>query len=310
MQGTGIRRRHHLWDRIVEARYIYLLILPGVIWFAVWCHGPMYGLLLAFKKYNASLGILHSPWVGLSNFERIFITPAFGNAFQNTCIISFSRILFEFPAPILLAIIINEMRARSIKRIYQTIYTFPNFLSWVIVSMILESFLSNSGSVNSILAAMGRNKIDFLANKTLFRPLLYLTSIWKSAGWSSIIYMAVLMSIDPQLYEAAEIDGASRLRRIWHITLPGLKGIIVIQLILSIGGVMNGGFDQIFNMYNPVVKPVSDIIDTYVYAITFETAPNYGFSTAVGMFKSIINFALLLSANYLSKLINGSGLFR
>ena len=122
--------------------------------------------------------------------------------------------------------------------------------------MILESFLSNSGSVKSILAAMGRNKIDFLANKTLFRPLLYLTSIWKSAGWSSIIYMAVLMSIDPQLYEAAEIDGASRLRRIWHITLPGLKGIIVIQLILSIGGVMNGGFDQIFNMYNPVVKPV------------------------------------------------------
>lgn len=302
--------RRTLGSRIWEARYIYLLLLPGVVWFAVWCYGPMYGLLLAFKKYNAALGILRSPWVGLANFKRIFITPAFGKALKNTLIISFSRILFEFPAPILLAIMINEMRGGKLKRVYQTIYTFPHFLSWVVVSIILESFLSNSGSINGILTALGHEKIDFLANKAIFRPMLYMTSIWKSAGWSSIIYMAVLMNIDPQLYEAAEIDGANRLQRIWHITLPGLKEIIVIQLILSIGNVMNGGFDQIFNMYNAAVKPVADIIDTYVYSITFESTPNYGFSTAVGMFKSVVNFMLLLCANALSKLISGSGLFK
>lgn len=304
------QNKRSLWRRICDAKYIYLLLLPGIIWFAVWCYGPMSGLLLAFKKFNASLGILHSPWVGLSNFKRIFITPAFYTALRNTLIISFSRILFEFPAPIILAILINEMRGTRLKKVYQTIYTFPHFLSWVVVSMILESFLSNSGSLNGILAAMGMDKVNFLANKSLFRPLLYGTSIWKGAGWSSIIYMAVLTNIDPQLYEAAEIDGASRLQRIWHITLPGLRDIIVIQLILSVGGVMNGGFDQIFNMYNAAVKPVSDIIDTYVYSITFEAVPNYGFSTAVGMFKSAINFVLLIGANYLSKAVSGSGLFK
>lgn len=296
--------------RIWQARYIYLLLLPGVIYYIVWCYGPMYGLLMAFKKFNASLGILHSQWLGMYNFRRIFITPAFSDALRNTLIISFGRILIEFPAPIILAIFINEMRGSRLKRVYQTIYTLPHFLSWVIVSIILKSFLSNSGSINGIIRLLGGTPVDFLANKSTFRALLYGTSIWKSAGWSSIIYMAVLTGIDPQLYEAAEIDGAGRMRRIWHITLPGLKEIIFIQLILSIGNVMNGGFDQIFNMYNASVKSVSDIIDTYVYSITFEATPDYGFSTAVGMFKSVINFILLYSANYLSQLTSGSGLFR
>ena len=295
--------------QIWQKRYIYLLLLPGVVYFSVFCYAPMYGLLLAFKRFNASMGILRSPFIGLANFERIFITSAFYRAFQNTLIISFSRLLIEFPSPIILALLINEMRGKKLKRVYQTIYTFPNFLSWVIVATILSTFLSNAGAVNGVLNALGFGRFNFLANLTTFRGILYATSIWKNAGWSAIIFMAAIAGINPELYEAAVIDGAGRLRNIWHITLPGIMPTVVVMFILSIGNVMNAGFDQIFNLSNAVVMPVSDIIDTYVYSITFGAVPNYGFSTAVGMFKSVINLCLLLSANYLVKYVSGHALF-
>jgi putative aldouronate transport system permease protein len=304
----SIRHQRSIWLKIWDARFIYLLLLPGIVHLVIFNYGPIYGLLLAFKRFNAGLGIIASPWVGLTHFRRLMITPAFGFALRNTLIISFSRLIIEFPFPILLGIMLGEIRFRKLSRVMQTVYTFPHFFSWVIVAGILISFLNSNGPLNGIITALGGSKVDFLANTRTFRGLLYSTSIWKGAGWDSIIYMAAISGIDPQLYEAAVIDGAGRIKRIWHITLPCIKPTIVVIFILSVGGIMNAGFDQIFNLQNAVVRPVSEIIDTYVYRISFEAVPDFGFSTAVGLFKSIINLLMLLMANRVVKMISGSGL--
>ena len=311
--GPNLRHKHsakRLLLALHRNRYIYLLLLPGILYFVLFHYRPMYGLLLAFKKYNARLGILGSPWIGLGNFERLFITPLAVSAIKNTIVISFSRLLFQFPVPIMLALLINEMRGTKLRRVYQTVYTFPHFLSWIIISSILVNFMSNNGAVNTVIANMGGTRVNFLANAKLFRPLLYFTANWKEMGWSAIIYMAAISGIDPSLYEAAIVDGAGRMRQIWHITLPGIRPTIVVLFILAVGSLMNAGFDQIFYMQNAAVKGVSDILDTYVYQITFQATPSYGFSTAVGLFKSIINFVLLLTANSAVRWINGSGLFQ
>lgn len=303
-----LNRKKNLWREIFQSRYIYLLLIPGLLFFAIFSYGSMYGLLLAFKKFNASLGIFGSPWVGLKHFERLFITPDFLTAVKNTLTISFGRLLIEFPFPIILAIMLSEMKHKGFQKVYQTLYTFPNFISWVIVGSIMVSFFDNNGPVNAIIQSLGHEKANILANGSTFRLFLFGTGIWKGAGWSSIIYLAAISGINPELYESALIDGASRLRRIWHITLPGIIPTITVLFILAVGNVMNGGFDQIFNLQNPVVRPVSDIIDTYVYRITFQAVPDYGFSTAVGMFKSVINLGLLFVANKFTKIISGNGL--
>lgn len=303
-------QKKSLGKQIWEARYIYLMLLPGIIWFVVWCYMPMDGVLLAFKNYNARLGILGSEWVGLKNFRRIFITPKAMQAIVNTLQISFTRILIEFPLPIILAILINEVRSKTGKKVVQTIYTFPHFFSWVVIACLMSNLFSSSGLVNEVLNFFGVEDLRILADKTLFRPLLYMTSIWKEVGWSAIIYLATISGIDPTLYEAAEIDGANRFQQALHITLPGLKEIIIIQLILSIGGVMNAGFDQIFNLRNGAVQEVADIIDTYVYDITFGTRPNYGFSAAVGVFKSLINMLLMFTANAVCRKTTDSALIK
>lgn len=310
-RGEGLRssRLSRYGREIWQARYIYLLLVPGIVYFALFHYGPMGGLILAFKKYNARLGIWGSEWVGLKNFERIFATPAAISAIQNTFIINISRLIFQFPMSILLALLLNEMRGRRLKRIYQTVYTFPHFLSWIIVSSILMDFMSNGGAVNTILASLGMQRVNFLSDKALFRPLLYVTHNWKEMGWGSIIYMAAIAGIDPTLYEAATVDGASRLRQTFHVTLPGIKETIVTLFILEVGRTMNAGFEQIFYMQNAAVKSVSEILDTYVYTITFQSTPAYGFSTAVGMFKAVINLVMLVAANRVVKAINGSGMF-
>jgi putative aldouronate transport system permease protein len=269
----------------------------------------MYGLLMAFKNYNASLGVLGSPWVGLENFQRIFITPRAIDAILNTVKISLFRIIFEFPVPIVLAIMFNEMKSIRLKRIYQTVFTFPHFLSWVIIAPIIKTFFGEYGAANYILNLLGINKISFLSSPSIFFPLIFLTANWKEAGWSMIIYMAAIAGINCELYEAAIVDGANRLQRIWYVTLPGIKSTMIVLLILAVGNSMNGGFDQLFNLRNPVVRSVSDIIDTYVYDITFLAVPNYSFSTAVGMFKSVVNALLLITANYVAVKTLGQALF-
>lgn len=302
-------RKQTLMVRIRKNISVYLFLLPGVIAFFVFSYVPMGGLLLAFKKYNAPKGILGSPWVGIKNFQRLFVTPDAITAIINTLVISMSRLLFCFWVPIAIALMLNEMPGRKLKRVYQTVFTFPHFMSWVIVGTIVENFLASNGTFNTIIKRLGMSPIGFLSNKQYFRPILYITDVWKEAGWSSILYIAAIAGIDPGLYEAAEIDGANRLQRIWHVTLPGIRSTIIILLILQIGNMMNAGFDQIFNLRNPVIKSAASIIDTYVYDITFEAVPNYGFSTAVGMFKSVINLTLLTSANIFSRKITGMNLF-
>lgn len=258
---------------------------------------------------DARLGIWGSPWVGLANFERMFISPDAIRAIRNTLVISLGRLMFQFPVPILLALLINEMSGTKLKRVYQTVLTFPHFLSWVIVAAILNNFLSNTGALNSVITDLGGENVNFLTNSSIFRPILYITANWKEMGYSSIIYLAAIASVDPSLHEAATVDGAGRLRRIWHVTLPGIRQTIIVLFIMQVGKVMNAGFDQIFYMYNPAVKGVSDIIDTYVYSITFLATPSYSFSAAVGMFKSVINFILLILADKLIKLFGGTGMF-
>ncbi len=295
--------------RIFQARYLYLLLIPGLLYFFFFHYQPMAGLVLAFKKYNAKAGIWGSTWIGLSNFKRIFSTPDAVKAIRNTFVINFSRLIFQFPAPILLALLLNEMRGTRLKRVYQTVYTFPHFLSWIIVSTLLTNFFSNGGMVNSVISAIGGNKVNFLSNTALFRPFLYLTANWKEMGWNAIIYMAAITGIDPTLYEAATVDGASRIQQAWHVTLPGIRSTIITLFILQVGRVMNSGFEQVFYLQNPAVKEVSDILDTYVYNITFLANPNYGFSTAVGFFKSVINLCMLIVANRVVKSISGEGMF-
>lgn len=295
-----MKKKRTIWQEMWKARYLYLLLLPLLVWLAVFAYAPMGGLILAFKNYKANLGIFGSEWVGLANFRRMFLTPEATKVIINTLEISFGRLLFEFPAPIILAILITEMPGVKVKKVYQTILTFPHFLSWVVAAVILKNFLGHDGAINALLVSLGFERIEFLSESALFRPILYLTSNWKEMGWSAIIYMAAIAGIDPTLYEAASIDGAGRLRQIWHITLSGIKTTIVVMFILKVGGLMNAGFDQIFNLQSLTVRDVADILDTYIYRITFENLPSYGFSTAVGMFKSVINFGLLLGANYLA----------
>ena len=302
-------RLNRLGRNIWQARYIYLLLIPGLLFFIIFHYVPMNGVVLAFKKFNARLGIWGSPSVGWANFERIFRTPDALTAIKNTFEINLSRLVFQFPAAIILALLLNEMRGTRTKRIYQTIYTFPHFLSWVVVSSILSNFLASGGLINSLIVSLGGTRVNFLADTALFRPLLYLTHNWKEMGWDSIIYMAAIAGIDPTLYEAATVDGAGRMQQVFHVTLPSILSTIVILFILQVGRIMNAGFEQIFYMQNAAVMKVSDVLDTYIYAITFKATPNYGFSAAVGMFKSVINFAMLLVADRVIKWLGGSGMF-
>lgn len=301
---------NRLIKEIIKNKYVYILLLPGLVWLAIFAYGPMYGLQLAFKNFMFNKGIVGSPWVGFENFNILFKDPLFWRGFRNTLIISFGRIIFTFPFPIVLAILINELREGRYKKLLQTVYTFPHFLSWVTVSGIILTLVSSEGVINKFLNSIGMDNIPFMAKPELFRPIIYVSAIWKSAGWSSIIYLAAISGIDPIIYEAATVDGANRWHKVRYITWPELQTTVVILLILQVGGSMNAGFDQIFNLYNPVVYEMADIIDTYIYRITFQQgSANYGFTTSLGLFKSVCNFFLIIIANKAAKLIGNQGLY-
>ena len=287
----------------------YILILPGLVWYAIFAYIPIFGLTLAFRKYMAKLGMFGSPWIGLKNFQNVFADPAFFASIVTTLRINAGRLIFVFPFPILFAIMINEVRLGKPKKILQSIYTFPNFLSWVIVASIMINILGQRGLVNSVMGALfGTKPVAFLGKPDYFLPVIYLTDIWKTAGWSAIIYMASISGIDVEQYEAAEIDGASRLQRIWYITLPGIKSTILVLFILAVGNLMSGGFDQIFNLSNSATIKVAETLDMYIYRITFRGSVDFGFSSAVALFRSVINMLLLIFADRVSKAVGGSGL--
>ena len=293
---------------IVRSRYLYVLMLPAVLYLALVDYKAMYGILLAFKDYNAKLGIMGSPWVGLQHFQKMFSDSYFLYVLSNTIKISFGRILVTFAFPVLIALGFNELRQRHLKKTLQTIYTFPHFLSWVVVSGVILNFLDYTGPVNAILSTFGYERKVFLGDKKLIIPILYVTDIWKEAGWGSIIYLAAITGISAELYEAADLDGASRMSKIWHITLPSIRGTILVMLVLKVGTILNAGFDQIFNMSNTVVQQTIDILDTYIYRITFQQAADFSYSTAVGMFKSVVGFAMVMLVNQLSRKWEGTGI--
>ncbi len=293
-------------------KYLYLLALPLLAYYIVFDYIPLYGIILAFKEFNFAKGIWGSEWVGLANFREIFGLQDFWVAFRNTLIISLGRLVFEFPVPIAVALLINEVRRTRLKQFYQVVYTFPHFLSWVIVSGIMVNFLGAFGVLNQLLVLVGLEKVNLLVDPEYFRGLIYGSSLWKDMGWGTIIYLAAIAGINPALYEAASIDGANRFQQMLHITWPSLKSTVVILLILQIGRTMSsggGGFDQIFNLYNAAVYEKADILDTYIYRRTFAVGSSYGTSTAVGLFKSVINFVLLYAANKAAKRLGQDGLY-
>lgn len=290
-----------MWDY----RWIYLMLLPCLAYFIIFKYVPMYGIQLAFKDFKLA-GIAASPWNNFEHFKYMMSEPQFLPALRNTLIISFYRILFGFPFPIILAIMINEVYMPRYKRVLQTIYTFPHFLTWVVMAGIMLNLLGSTGMVRKVceifVPGIGENW-NLMYNKNAFRTILVVSDIWKEAGWGTIIYLAAITGIDQSLYEAATIDGANRFQRIWYITLPGMINMIAIQFVLRVGAVMEGGFDQVFNLYTPPVYETGDIIDTYIYRLSFvkSTGINLGFTTAVGLFKNVINFILLMLANGVTK---------
>ena len=297
-------RRKQLLRDIHHYRMLYPLLLFGLAFFVVFHYAPMYGIQLAFKRYSIGKGIAGSDWVGLANFAKLFARAEFWNAFRNTIVISLLKTVIAFPIPILLAILINEIKRRRLARGLQVFFTLPHFLSWVTISGIMLNLLGSGGAINSLLVSLGGEKVSFLSNGDVFRGLLVFTDIWKESGWSSIIYMAAIASIDQSQYESATIDGANRLQKAWYITWPSLKSVAAVLLLLQLGHAMSGNFDQVFNLYNPTVYKKAEIIDTYVYNITFLQAADYGLSTAVGLFKGVINCALLLAANFVVSKLN------
>ncbi len=306
---TMPKRRVRFVD-LYKNRYLYLLILPAIIWYVLFCYGPLYGLQLAFKNYRMVDGIWGSQWIGLEYFRQIFTgTSNFGRIMRNTVIISFYHIIFGFPAPIILALLFNELKFGKFKRVAQTITYLPHFMSWVVLSSIFMTVLSPStGAVNELIKMLGFKPIYFLGDPRWFRFTLILTGVWKEIGWGCIIYLAALAGIDPSLYEAATVDGASKLKQMVYITLPCLFPTISVMLVMRMGGILNAGFDQVFNMYSPNVYAVSDIIDTSVYRVGLVEV-KFGFSTAVGLFKNVFAFVCVLLTNWAVKAMGEEGLF-
>ncbi|RED66424.1 carbohydrate ABC transporter membrane protein 1 (CUT1 family) [Cohnella phaseoli] len=294
--------------RISKYKMLYVMLLPAVVFLIIFNYIPMYGATIAFKDFWMTKGILGSPWVGFEHFERLFATDKFWQVFRNTIEINLLRLLFGFPAPIVLAILLNEVRHKLFKRSIQTIVYLPHFISWVTIAGIIFSLLSNEGLVNKIITAFGGESVNFLTSNAMFRPLLVLSGIWKEAGWGTIIFLAALAGVNPDLYEAATVDGANRFKQIVHITLPSLLPVISILLILNFGSMMNGGFDQVFNLYNTMVYESGDVIDTYVYRIGL-TQGKYSMATAIGLFLNIINFLLLILVNQAAKRMSGQGIY-
>lgn len=305
------------WRKCVEHKYLFLMLLPVVIYYLIFSYAPIFnpqtgGILMAFKQHSLTKPFAEWQWVGLKYFEMMWRKPDFWVAMRNTVTISFIRLLFEFPMPIFLALLLNEVRRDRSKRFFQTVFTFPNFLSWVLVVGLMRDLLQIDGIVNGILNALpGGAAYNFLANNSPFSnyAMLVLSNMFKGVGWGSIIYLAAIAGIDPTLYEAATVDGANRWQLIRHITWPGIKSTAVVLLILQCGNILNGSFDQVFNLVNGVNRSIIETIDVYIYRYAFQQSMNQSFAAASGLFKAVINFALLLTANQIAKRLGENKLF-
>lgn len=306
---AGVRQRRQSKCLKCMKRYpdLYLMMIPGLAFLILFKYVPMYGLTIAFQDFNIFAGITGSEWVGWANFQKLLGSSEFYQVFTNTLLISIYKLVFQFPIPILFAILLNEMRSMFVKRTIQTVIYLPHFLSWVVVSGLFVSILSTPGGLlNQVIQALGGEPIAFMMEKRFFRSVVVTSNIWKDAGYGAIVYIAAISGIDQEIYEAARVDGAGRIRQIIHITIPGLASTIVLMFILRLGQLLNAGTEQILMMYNPVVYEVGDVIGTYVYRMGIGKM-DYSFSTAVGLFESVVGFILLMSGNFLCrKLVNRS----
>lgn len=278
------------------AKHYYLMLLPGLVWLGVFCIFPMFGIVLAFEKFSPVKGMFHSKWVGLDNFQYMFSLNDTSSIFFNTIFIALMKIVANLLIPLIFALLLNELRVVAMKKWIQTIVYLPHFLSWVILGGIVLDLFSFDGPINQLMAFFGFKAVNFFGSAPLFPYLAVGTDVWKEFGFNMIIYLAALTGINPVLYEAAGIDGAGRMRGLWHVTLPGIRTTAALLAVLSLGNVLNAGFDQIFNLYNPLVYSTGDIIDTWVYRTGLLNL-QYELATAVGLLKSVIGF-ILIAASY------------
>ncbi|MGX7420642.1 ABC transporter permease [Carnobacterium gallinarum] len=305
MKNSKKARRQHF----SQHKWLYIMLVPPVVYFLIWCYGPMYGVIIAFKNYSPAIGIFNSPWVGMENFQRFFDSYFFGEIIGNTLRLSIYSLLVGIPFPIILALMFNELKNRYFKSTVQTISYIPNFISVVVVIGMVLFFTSPvDGVFNTILAFFGQKPIDFMGSTKIFPHIYVWSGIWQSVGWGTLIYTAAMSGISQDQYEAAHLDGASKLQAIRHITIPAIMPTIVINTILATGGILGVGFEKILLMQNDMNLPVSEVISTYVYKAGVIGA-DFSFSTAIGLFNNIINFSVLVLVNYFAKRVGETSLW-
>lgn len=298
-----------LRKRMWKARWFYFLMLPGLIYFLIYRYLPMFGIVMAFQDYNPSAGFFNSPWVGLKHFKHFFQYGSFEMLFSNTLILSLMSLVFSFPAPIILALLLNEVRHRGYKRVTQTLMYLPHFLSTVVVcSITYQLFSVDTGVVNQLLTAMGLPKVNVLMNADAYRPLFVGLTIWQSTGWGTIMYLAALSNVNPQMYEASMLEGAGRWKQMWYITLPSILPIVMVTLVLRMGDLLDVGLEKSLLLSNAMNRSVSEVFDTYVYQRGVLNG-KYSFSTAVGLFKSFVGLILVLTSNWLSKKVTDETIY-
>ncbi|MEC0267302.1 ABC transporter permease [Paenibacillus anseongense] len=307
-ENVTTKKKNSILRSIKRDSLLYLLLLLPMAYILIFKYAPIYGVLMAFQDYNIFQGISGSEWVGLDVFKFIFEQNSFYRALTNTLVLNFLDLIAGFPAPIILAILLNELRFVRFKKITQTILYLPHFLSWVIIGGMVYLMFSTGGMANSVLSSLGLGNIEFLSQKTNWLIMYVAVGVWHSVGWGTIIYLAAIIGINKELYEASDIDGCSRIRKIWHITLPGIKPTIIILLILQIGRMISIGFDRPFVMGNSLVSEYSDVISTYVYRIGIGSG-DFSQATAVGLFQSVVGLIFLVAANFIAKKIGEQGIW-
>ena len=289
-------------------KHYYIMLIPALLWLFFFSIVPMFGIVMAFQDYNPGQGILHSKFVGLDNFKYMFQMSDITKVLRNTVVIALGKIIGNIIFPLVFALLLNELAVKKLKRPIQTIVYLPYFLSWVILAKIVLNIFGYTGPVNQIIGLFGGDAVNFFGEAKLFQPLVIGTDIWKGFGYNTVVYLAAILGVDGSLYEAAAVDGCGRFKRIWHVTLPGIKTTVALLAILSLGNVLNAGFDQIYNLYNPLVYSTGDIIDTWVYRAGLQNL-QYSLATAVGLFKSVISLVLITVGYWLADKFTGYKLF-
>lgn len=308
-RSTGATKKKGWWKYVLQHRAFYIMLIPGLLYFLIFKYVPLFASFIAFQDYNIFKGFTGSEWVGFKWFQQLFTYDKFGRLLRNTLLISLYQIVFAFPLPILLAIMLNEVRSMAFKRITQTVLYLPHFLSWTIVFGLTYMLLSpTQGLINHVISSFGGETVAYLQKPEYFRSIIIFSGIWKEMGWNAIIFIAALAGINPSLYEAARMDGANRWKQFLHISIPGLLPAIMILLMLKMGHIMDSGFEQIYQFLNPATFETGDVLDTYTYRAGILQG-QYSITTAIGLFKSVIGFILLVIANRVSKWTTGEGLY-